>query len=97
METDPTTQTKSSRLAVRVLLGFVVLYAAIYAIRLVMGVVPNLLMRQFGASAEFRAFIGSTLNYGVGIAAYILLPAIALRRLLRLDPWPRFFPYWDGW
>jgi len=81
----------------RVLVGFVVLYVAVYAIRVIMGVGPNLLMKYFGASAGFRAFIGSTLNYGVGIVSYILFTAIALRRVLHVDPWPRLFPFRKGW
>jgi hypothetical protein len=85
------------RLGLRVLLGLVILYAAIYGVRLVMGIAPNLLMKQLGASPDFRAFIGSTLNYGVGIAAYIVLPALALNRVLGVRPWPRFFPFRNGW
>jgi membrane protease YdiL (CAAX protease family) len=54
-------------------------------------------MRHFGASPDFRAFIGSTANYGLGTVAYIVLPALALRRVLRLDPWPRFFPRQRNW
>ena len=57
--------------------------AAVWLIRAVMGVGPNLMMKQFGASPNIRAFIGSTLNYGVGIAAYIMLPALALQWLVR--------------
>ncbi len=87
----------ASSLGFRVLVGFGILYAAVYLVRLIMGVGPNLLMRYFGASADFRAFVGSTLNYGVGIASYILFSAIAIRRLLDLDPWPRFFPVRRGW
>ncbi len=87
----------TSSLGVRVLAGFALLYAAVYLVRLIMGVGPNLLMRYFGASADFRAFVGSTLNYGVGIASYILFSAIALRRVLNINPWPRFFPARRGW
>ena len=86
-----------NRTWLRVLLGFVVLYLAIYVVRLVMGVGPNLLLRHFGASADFRAFVGSTLNYGVGIVAYIMFPAIALQKIIGIDAWPRFFPARPGW
>ena len=81
----------------RVLLGFVVLYAVIWVTRVIMGVVPNLLMRGLGASPDFRAYIGSTLNYGVGIAAYILLPALALQKLLGINPRSALFPKHKGW
>ncbi len=97
MESGSSSQTKTWRFALRVLAGFVILYASIYAVRLIMGVGPNLLMRRFGASPDFRAFVGSTLNYGVGIAAYLLLPALAMRKLLGLDARPRFFPFLNGW
>ncbi len=84
-------------LGLQVLVGFIMLYAAVYLVRLTLGVVPNLVMKHFGASLDFRAFIGSTLNYGLGAVACILLPALALRRVLRLDPWPRFFPVQRHW
>lgn len=62
-----------------------------------MGVGPNLLMRRLGATPDFRAYIGSTLNYGVGIAVYIVFPALALQRWLRIDPRPIFFSTRQGW
>jgi membrane protease YdiL (CAAX protease family) len=85
------------RAGLRVLLWFVVLYAVIWLTRLIMGVVPNLMMRWLGAGPNFRAYIGSTLNYGVGIAVYVLLPAWALRRVLGIDPWSILFPKHKGW
>ncbi len=97
MQRNTAPRTEAWRFGLRVLAGFAVLYVATYAVRLIMGVGPNLLMKHFGASADFRAFIGGTLNYGVGIAAYIWFPAIALRRVLHVDPWPRFFPVRKGW
>jgi membrane protease YdiL (CAAX protease family) len=81
----------------RVLTGFIALYAATYIVRLFMGVVPNLLMRHYGASPDFRAFVGATLNYGVGIVASIVFPAIALRVALRRHPWAQLFPFQSGW
>lgn len=62
-----------------------------------MGVGPNMLMRWLGATPNFRAFVGSTLNYGVGIVAYIVFPALALRKVLGIDPRPIFFPLRKGW
>jgi membrane protease YdiL (CAAX protease family) len=85
------------RSGLRVLLWFAVLYIVIWITRLIMGVAPNLLMRWLGASPDFRAYIGSTLNYGVGIAAYILLPALALKRILGIDPRSALFPKHKGW
>jgi membrane protease YdiL (CAAX protease family) len=90
-------ETKDSRLGLRVILGFIVLYAAIWMVRVIMGVGPNLLMRWLEVTPNFRAFVGSTLNYGVGIAAYIAFPAFALQKVLRIDPWSIFFPLHKGW
>jgi membrane protease YdiL (CAAX protease family) len=88
---------KTWRAGLRILLGFIILYVIIWAIRVVMGVGPNLLMKWLGASPNFRAYIGSTLNYGVGIASYIVLPAIALQKVLAVNPWPMLFPFHKGW
>jgi membrane protease YdiL (CAAX protease family) len=85
------------RAGLSVLLGFIILYAAVWIVRLIMGVVPNMLMRWFGATPDFRAFIGSTLNYGVGIISYILFSALALRKVLGVDPRPILFPFRKGW
>ena len=81
----------------RVLLWFAVLYVVIWITRVIMGVVPNLLTRWLGASPDFRAYIGSTLNYGVGMAAYVLLPALALQKVLGIDPRSALFPKYKGW
>jgi membrane protease YdiL (CAAX protease family) len=87
----------SWRTGLNVLLGFIVSYAAIWIIRLIMGVGPNMLMRWLGASPNFRAYVGSTLNYGVGIISYLVFPALALRKVLGTDPKPIFFPLRKGW
>jgi len=83
--------------AVRVLVGLGILYTALWVIRVIMGVGPNLLLKYLDASPNVRAYLGSTLNYGVGIAAYLLLPAIALRAVLRLRAPKAFFPFNHGW
>jgi membrane protease YdiL (CAAX protease family) len=62
-----------------------------------MGVGPNLLMRWLGVSENFRAYVGSTLNYGVGILSFLIFPAVALRKVSGVDPRRVFFPldrYW---
>ena len=80
-----------------VLSGFALLYAAVWVSRVIMGVSPNLFMRWLGATPNFRAYVGSTFNYGVGIAVYIIFPALALQKWLRIDPRPIFFPVQKGW
>ena len=81
----------------RVLLGFILLYGAIWILRAIMGVGPNLLMRWLGASEDFRAYVGGTLNYGVGILSFLIFPAVALRMVLGVDPRPIFFPLDRNW
>jgi membrane protease YdiL (CAAX protease family) len=81
----------------RIFLGFVILYVTVWIVRAVMGVGPNLLMRWVGASPDFRAYIASTLNYGMGIIAYVLFPAIALRKVLDIKPWDVLFPFSRDW
>ncbi len=85
MRSDSPNSARSSHSGVRVLGGFVLLDAAIYLTRLVMGVGPNLLMRYLGAFPDFRVFVGATLNYGVGITSCILFPAIAVQHVLHID------------
>jgi hypothetical protein len=80
------------RLPLTILVTFVILYLAILATNLLMGVGPNLLLKALHASAGVRAYLGSTFSYAVRIAAYTILPALALKRALRIDPWGRFFP-----
>lgn len=87
----------SWHVGLRVLLSFVVLYTAIWITRVIMGVGPNLLMRWLGASPDFRAYMGATLNYGVGIAAFIILPALAMRKVLGVDPQQALFPKYGSW
>ena len=87
----------SWRTGLNVLLGFIVLYTAVWIVRVIMGVGPNMLMRWLGASSNFRAYVGSTLNYGVGIISYLVFSAFALRKVLGIDPKPIFFPFRKGW
>jgi membrane protease YdiL (CAAX protease family) len=93
----PQTGMNSSRLGLRVLIGFVILYMAIFIVNLVVGVGPNLLMRWLDVSPNVRAFAGSTFSYAVRIAAVCILPALALKIVLGMDPWSTFFPFRNDW
>jgi membrane protease YdiL (CAAX protease family) len=84
--------TSSKRLTLRILGGFILLYAAILVVNLILGVCPNLLMKWMGASSNFRAYLGSTVSYGLRLVAYIVLPALALRKVSGIDPRLTFFP-----
>lgn len=90
-------QKKSSIPLYHILLGFIILYATVWIIRLFMGVGPNLFLKWIGATPNIRAYVGSTLNYGVGIASYIILSAITFRKILSINPWPVLFPFHKGW
>jgi membrane protease YdiL (CAAX protease family) len=93
----PPARTRGWRVGWNAILGFIIVYALIWIIRVIMGVGPNMLMRWLGATPDFRAYVGSTLNYGVGILSYIVFPALALRNVLGIDPRPIFFPLRKGW
>ena len=95
--TSPQTRPGNWHMIYRVIFGFILLYAAVWIIRVIMGVSPNLLMKWAGASPDFRAYIGSTLNYGVGILSYIVLSAVALRKILNIDPSQILFPLRKDW
>ncbi len=95
--TPPQTGPTGLRALFRVCLVFIILYAVVWVIRVIMGIGPNLLMRALGASPDFRAYIGSTLNYGVGIVSYLWLTAIALRKVSAGNPWDNLYPFQKGW
>ena len=84
-------------LGLRVVIGFILLYAAVFFVNLVMGVVPNLLMRWLDVSPNVRAFVGGTFSYGVRIMAVCALPPLVLQKVLGIDPWSIFFPVRKGW
>jgi membrane protease YdiL (CAAX protease family) len=84
--------TRSKRFPLCILGGFILLYAAILVVNLIMGVGPNLLMKWLGVSSDFRAYLGNTFSYSLRLVAYIVLPALALRDVSGMDPRPTFFP-----
>lgn len=90
------TTSSKGRLAVSILGGFVILNIVIFVVNAILGVGPNLLLRWLGASENVRAYIGSTFSYGLRLLAYVLLPVLALQRVLKINPWDTFFPKSDG-
>ncbi len=81
------------RLSLSVLGGFIVLFLAITVANAILGVGPNLLMKWLGASENVQTYLGKTLAYGLRLVAYIVFPAMALKIVLRANPWPGFFPF----
>jgi len=80
------------RLSISVLGGFIVLFLAITLANAILGIGPNLLMKWLGASENVQAYLGKTLAYGLRLLAYLVFPALALKMVLRTNPWPGFFP-----
>ncbi len=87
MKTSPT----PIQQALRIVAVFIGLYAAIFVVNLILGVIPNQVMKWLNFSPDLRTYLGSTLTYGLRLMAYLLLPALALRYALRLKERPRFF------
>ena len=85
------------RLGLRVLGGFVLLYVAVWATTLVLGVGPNMLMRHLGVPDAQRILVGSTISRSGTLAATLLLSAVALRRVARLSPREVMLPFRHGW
>lgn len=86
------TQQTQLRQILRIVGGFTVLYIAVMVVNLVLGVIPNQIMKWLQVSENVRAYLGSTFSYGLRLAAYVLLPALALQRALQLNTLPVFFP-----
>lgn len=76
---------------------FVIIFALLYLVNILVGVVPNFVMRYFGASENFRVFLGSTFGYSVRIIASIFLTSWVIRRVLKLDPKKLMYPVFPGW
>ena len=87
-----------TRQTLRIAGVFIALYAAIFVVNLILGVIPNLIMRWLNFSADLRAYLGSTSTYGLSLLAYLLLPVLALKYALREKTLPRFFsPFTKDW
>jgi len=93
----PRSWSKETRLGVRVIVGFILLYVAISVVKLVLGVGPNLFLKWLNASPDIRAYGGSTLNFGLGIVMYAIFPAIAFQKVLGVNAWERFFLTSNWW
>jgi hypothetical protein len=76
---------------------FVLLYLAVWAVTLVLGVGPNMLLRTLGATDDLRILIGSTISRSGVLAATVALSAWALRRVTGLDAREVMFPLHPGW
>jgi membrane protease YdiL (CAAX protease family) len=85
------------RLGLRVLGVFVLLYLAVWATTLVLGVGPNMLLRTLGVAERRRILIGSTISRSGALVVTVILSAWALRRVTGLDAWEVMFPLRPGW
>ncbi len=73
---------KNHRLGLRVLGYFVLIFVLYWIINLILGVIPNWLMKQLGFSDDMRTYLGSTLTYGLRLITVIALSAWALRKAI---------------
>ena len=73
------------RLGLRVLGVFVLLYLAVWATTLVLGVGPNMMMRGLGFPDNLRVLIGSTSSRAGVLVATVVLSAWALHKVTGLD------------
>jgi membrane protease YdiL (CAAX protease family) len=71
---------RGSRLGVRVIIGYVIVFAAVWIATAVLGVGVNRIMTWLAATDNVRIFVGRTLSRGGMLAAVLLLSAFALRR-----------------
>jgi len=74
-----------------------VLYVAVWLNTLVLGVGPNMLMRQVGVPDTQRILIGSTISRSGTLTATLFLSAVALRRVAGLSPREVMLPFRNGW
>lgn len=68
-----------------------------WIVNLILGVIPNWIMTQLEFSDGFRAYLGSTLTYGLRLAAVIVLSAWALRKTVGGNPRELLLPGRDWW
>lgn len=80
------------RLSLSILGGFCLLFLAITLTNAILGIGPNLIMKWLNTSENIQAYLGKTFAYGLRLLAYIVFPALALKMVLRVNPWPGFFP-----
>lgn len=74
-----------SKLGVRVLAGYVILFLAVWLITVVLGVGVNQIMRWVAVTPNVRIFVGSTLSRGGMLVAVLLLSAFTLRKTAGLQ------------
>lgn len=73
------------QVGLRVAAGFVTVFLAVWITQLILGVGPNFILRQLGASENVRVFLGSSLvRLGV-LAALIVYSEIGVRRVIGLS------------
>ena len=77
--------------------GFVLVYLAVYATTLVLGVGPNMLMRSLGVADDLRVLIGSTISRSGTLVTTVVFSAWALCKITGLDARKVMFPRRSGW
>ncbi len=81
----------------RVIIGFVVLFVAVWLATLVLGVVPNFILRSLGAPEMLRLTLGGTISRGGMMFATVWLSALALRKVTGLRAGEVLYGRRPGW
>jgi hypothetical protein len=81
----------------RVLIGFVLLYLAVWLTSLFLGVGPNMLLRALSVPEQLRLVISGTISRGGMIVVTVLFSIWMFQRVTRLDADEYFFPICPGW
>lgn len=81
----------------RVLVGFVLLYLAVWLASLFLGVGPNMLLRALSVPEQIRLVISGTISRGGMIVVTVLFSIWMFQRVTRLDADEYFYPICSGW
>ena len=86
-----------SRLGIRIVVGYVILFVAVWLVTAVLGVGVNQIMTWLAVTDNVRIFVGRTLSRGGMLAAVLLLSSFALRRTTGLRAREVMFSLHPGW
>ena len=86
-----------SKLGIRVVVVYVILFVAVWFVMAVLGVGVNRIMTWLAVTANVRIFVGRTLSRGVMLVAVLLLSAFGLRRTTGLRARDVMFSLHPSW
>ena len=92
-----TTYKADTRLGIRVIAGFILVFVLTLISNAVFGVGINQLMKWISASPNVRVFVGSTISYLARLATVVFFSVFALQKVVGIDSKSTLFPFKDGW